>query len=269
MRKLVITGDDFGISTAVNRAIVEAHEKGVLTNASLMVAGEAFEEAVAVARERPSLAVGLHLVILDGKAVLPPAEIPLLVDSEGRFSDAPVSAGVRYFVRPAARVQLRREIRAQLERFRSTGLTLSHVDGHHHLHLHPVALACLADLAAEFGIPAIRLPSEELSLALRMDPGGAATKVLWSEIFRRLRRHGERQLRGRAVAFADRVYGLLATGRVTEQYLLALIPRIQADAVEVYSHPGASSAELEALISPRVRTAIRDAGFCRSTHEPF
>jgi hopanoid biosynthesis associated protein HpnK len=234
-----------------------------------MVAGEAFEEAVSLARERPSLAVGLHLVILDGKAALPPAEIPLLVDSEGRFPDAPVSAGLRYFFRPAARAQLRREIRAQLERFRSTGLALSHVDGHHHLHLHPVALSCLADLAAEFRIPAVRLPSEELALALRTDPGRVATKVVWAGIFGRLRRHGERLLRATGVRFAERVYGLLATGRVTERYLLGVIPRIRANAVEIYSHPGASPAELEALLSPRVREAIRDAGFFRSTHEPF
>ena len=185
----------------------------------------------------PTLAVGLHLVVIDGKAVLPPEEIPLLVDSEGRFSNAPVSAGARYFFRPSARAQLRREIRAQLERFRSTGLPLSHVDGHHHLHVHPVVLSCLADLAAEFRIPAIRLPSEELSLALRLDPGRVATKVVWAGVFGRLRRRGERRFRNRGVAIADRVYGLLATGRIIERYLLDLIPRIRANAVEIYSHP--------------------------------
>ena len=261
MRTLIVTGDDFGMSSRVNAAIVEAHDRGVLTHASLMVAGNAFEEAVALARERPSLSVGLHLVILDGRAVLPPAEIPLLADPEGRFSDSPFLAGCRYFFRPAARVQLRREIRAQLERFRDTGLTLAHVDGHHHLHLHPVALSCLADLAGEFRIPAIRLPSEELSLALRLDPGNRATKILWAAIFGRLRRHGRRLLRGKNVRVADRVYGLLATGRVTEPYLLRLIPEIRADDVEIYSHPGASSDELAALVSPRVREAIRSAEF--------
>ncbi|MGH9441327.1 MAG: hopanoid biosynthesis-associated protein HpnK [Thermoanaerobaculia bacterium] len=261
MRTLIITGDDFGISSEVNAAILEAHERGVLTSASLMVAGDAFEEAVDLARAHPRLAVGLHLAVLDGKAALSPGDIPDLVDEAGCFSRAPVAAGLRYQFSRRARGQLRREIRAQLERFRDTGLTLSHVDGHHHLHLHPVVLSCLADLAGEFRIPVIRLPSEELSLALRLDGRGFATKILWAGIFSRLRRSGERRLRSANVGFADRVYGLLATGRITEKYLLGLIPTIRASDVEIYSHPGANAEELEALLSPAVRNAVEEAGF--------
>ncbi len=266
MRRLVITGDDFGFSHDVNAAIIEAHERGVLTNASLMVTGDAFEEAVSLSRAHPTLAVGLHLVIIDGRAVLLPREIPLLVDREGRFSAAPVSAGARYFFSRAARSQLRREIRAQVLRFRETGLELSHVDGHHHLHLHPVALSCLADLAGELGVPAIRLPSEELRLALRLDRSRIATKMLWAWIFRRLRKAGERRFCGSGVAYADRVYGLLATGRITERYLLGLIPEIRANDIEIYSHPTPGSAELSALLSPRVRHAIEAAGFVLGTN---
>lgn len=274
MRSLAVTGDDFGFSRGVNRGIVEAHDRGVLTSASLMVAGDAAGEAVELARARPGLAVGLHLVVVDGRAALPPAEIPSLTDAAGRFRGGPVRSGLRYQFSRAARRELEREIRAQLERFRDTGLPLSHVDGHHHLHLHPVVLDMLVGFAEEFRILAIRLPSEELALALTLDRGNAARKILWSLIFGSLRRRGKRRLRRAGIGFSERVYGLHATGQVTEAYLLGLIPRIRADRVELYSHPaiafpgepsngppGSGAQELSALVSRRVREALAQNGF--------
>jgi hopanoid biosynthesis associated protein HpnK len=277
VRTLIVTGDDFGFSRGVNRAIVEAHDKGVLTNASLMVNGDAAAEAVALARSRPGLAVGLHLVVVRGTAGLPPREIPRLADTAGRFRGSPVSAGLRYQFSGATRRELEREVRAQIERFRDTGLELAQVDGHHHMHLHPVVLEILVGLAWEFRIPAIRLPSEELGLARELDRRNVAGKALWSGVFGLLRRHGERRLRDAGIAFSERVYGLLETGRVTERYLLDLIPKIPADRVEIYCHPalelpgeprngppGFGPAELSALLSGRVREAIERSGFVLS-----
>ena len=279
MRTLSITGDDFGASRAVNRAIVAAYDCGVLTAASLMVSGDAADEAVVLARARPGLAVGLHLVLVDGKAVSPPTAIPKLVGPDGRFRDSPVRAGLRYQFSREARRELAREIRAQLQRFADTGLTLSHVDGHQHLHLHPVVLALVADAARALSlrIPAIRLPSEELGLARRLDPGRIASKIASRTVFALLRRNGRKRLAGSGVGFSDRVYGLLATGRITEKYLLGLIPRIRAKDVEIYCHPAdplpgerapdappLGREELYALTSPRVRAAIESAGFVAS-----
>lgn len=262
----------------MNRAIVEAHDRGVLTAASLMVTGEAFEEAVALARSRPRLAVGLHLVLVDGRPALPAGEVSALCDAGGRFLFRPVRTGLRLQLSRRARGEARREIRAQLERFRQTGLRLSHVDGHHHFHLHPAVLTILGELVREFDIPAIRLPFEELGLALSADRAGAAGKLLWSVVFGRLRRHGERRLRGSGVVVCDRVYGLLSTGRITEAYLLKLVPRILSDDVEIFLHPadpipgeplngppGSGRAELEAAISPAVASAIASAGFTLAT----
>ncbi|MGB8698288.1 MAG: ChbG/HpnK family deacetylase, partial [Thermosynechococcaceae cyanobacterium] len=163
-RFAIVNGDDFGFSPGVNAAIVQAHQHGVLTSTSLMVTGAAFPEAIALAQAHPDLAVGLHLVLVCGKSALPPERIPHLVDSQGQFPDNPTQAGLRYQFSPAARQELRLEIRAQLEQFRQTGLPLAHVDGHLHLHAHPVVLDILIDLAPEFGIRVIRLPYEELRL---------------------------------------------------------------------------------------------------------
>ncbi|MBR8834112.1 MAG: hopanoid biosynthesis-associated protein HpnK [Stigonema ocellatum SAG 48.90 = DSM 106950] len=266
-RLAIINGDDFGYSCGVNQGIIKAHEEGVLTSTSLMVTGEAAVEAAAASRSHPNLAVGLHLVLVCGRSVLPPDQIPHLVDSRGQFSDSPAIAGLRYQFHPATHDELRREIRAQLEKFRSTGLPLSHVDGHLHMHVHPVVLNILVELAQEFDIRVIRLPAEELGMNLRLDGGRLLTKLVWSGVFGGLRRHGEKLLKSHGISFADRVYGLLQTGCMTEEYLLGLIPQIKADLVEIYCHPalngppGAGEAELAALLSEQVRKVLETNGF--------
>ncbi len=273
-RFAIITGDDFGFSHGVNRAIIDAHERGVLTSASLMVTADAFDEAVALARTHPRLAIGLHLVLVCGRAALGPAQIPHLADSVGRLSSSPVRAGLRYQFNPAAQRELRLEIRAQLEKFRRTGLRLSHVDGHLHMHMHPVVFRTLVELADAFDIKVIRLPQEELGITLALDRSHMLTKLVWSWVFGRLKRYGERRLEGTGIHFVDRIYGLLATGCITENYLLGLIPQIRAAHVEIYAHPAiamegeptnvppaAGQAELDALLSGRVRHALASNGF--------
>ncbi len=279
-RFVIVTGDDFGYSDGVNRAVIEAHERGVLTSASLMVTGEAFEEAVRLAHQHPRLAVGLHLVLVSGRSALPARQIPDLVDREGRFSSNVVLAGLRYQLHPKARRQIRLEIRAQLERFSQTGLKLSHVDGHRHMHLPPIVLQTLLELAKEFGIRAIRLPLEEMSTTLRLDREGWLEKAALSATFRLLRRvYAQRLFESAGIRFVDRVYGLLQSGRMTEEYLLGLIPKIQAERVEIYSHlttetdghssrchRGASPAQLAALLSDQVRQALVQHGFQLATY---
>ncbi|MBW4561899.1 MAG: hopanoid biosynthesis-associated protein HpnK [Mojavia pulchra JT2-VF2] len=273
-RFVIINGDDFGFSRGVNQAIIKAFKQGVLTSTSLMVTGEAAEEAIAEARKHPNLAVGLHLVLVCGRSVLSPSQIPHLVDSQSNFPDSPLQAGLRYQFHPAAREELQREIRAQLEKFRDSRLPLSHVDGHLHLHTHPVVLRILVELAQEFNIRVIRLPSEELKMTLKLDRRGLLTKLVWAGVFGRLRRYGEGLLKAHGINFAERVYGLLQTSSMTEEYLLGLIPQIQADLVEIYSHPavinpeeplngpsGSGAAELSALLSDKVRNAIVQSGF--------
>ena len=263
-RFAVINGDDFGFSNGVNQAIIKAHEYGVLTSTSLMVTGDAFEEAVELARQHPNLGVGLHLVLVCGRSALASHQVPHLVDANGNFPDDPVVAGLRYQFDKHARIELRQEIRAQLEKFTATGLPLSHVDGHLHLHVHPVAINILADLASDFGIKYIRLPSEELKLNLKLNRQALFTKLVWSVVFDRLRHYGETILKAKNVNFTDRVYGLLQTGCMSEEYLCGLIPEIRATKVEIYSHPALDSqgeVELAALLSDRVREALQSNGF--------
>ena len=202
MRRLVVTGDDFGFSREVNRAIAEGYDRGVLTSASLMVGGDAAQEAIASARSRPGLAVGLHLVVADGRPTLPASQIPGLVDGTGRFRAGLVRPGLRYQFSRNARRELEREIAAQLERFSETGLRLAHVDGHHHMHLHPTVLGILLGLADRYRIPVIRLPAEEFFAALWLDRRAVASKVFSSLVFRLLRRHARPRLAAAGIAYA-------------------------------------------------------------------
>ncbi|MEH1855637.1 MAG: hopanoid biosynthesis-associated protein HpnK [Nostoc sp.] len=290
-RFAIINGDDFGFSEGVNQAIIKAHKEGVLTSTSLMVSADAAKEAVNLAKANPNLAVGLHLVLICGRSVLPPEQIPHLVDKQGNFSNSPFFAGLRYQFVKETYQELRQEIRAQLEKYRSTDLPLSHVDGHLHLHIHPVVLRILVDLAPEFDIKVIRLPSEELGMTLRVNRSHLLTKLVWSGVFGRLRRYGEKLLESQGISFTERVYGLLQTGGITEEYLLGLIPQIQANLVEIYSHPamprlgnswrgyanaingdslneelGTGEAELAALLSSKVREALLSKGFEITNH---
>jgi chitin disaccharide deacetylase len=269
-RFAIINADDFGLSDAVNKAITQAHERGILTSASLMVTGNAVKAAVDYAHQHPRLGVGLHLVVIKGKAALPATQIPHLVDGQGEFSRNPFWAGLNYQFSAAARRELAAEIRAQLEKFQQTGLPLSHVDGHKHLHCHPVVLNILLDLAQEFSIPVIRLPWEELRLNLSIDRQNLLDKALHWWVFGQLRRSGLSRLQGLGLATPERVYGLLQTGKMSEGYLLKLIPQITANQIEIYFHPACATlnqitygneTELQALLSQPVRQALEMARF--------
>jgi hopanoid biosynthesis associated protein HpnK len=260
---LRINADDFGRSSRVNEAIVRAHREGVLTSTSLMVGEPAVEEAVRLARENPGLSVGLHLVLADGFAS-GPKDSPI-VDREGKLPADPVAAGMRYFrERDRLREAVRTEVQAQLERFRSLGLKLAHVDGHLNIHLHPVILGALLELLPSFGSPELRVPREPLGRALRLRMRPLGYKLSHAAIFGALGTWARRKIRARAIPVRDRVLGLLSTfDPPDEAVVLGLLPAVRGRC-ELYCHPGAvepeKDTELRALLSPRVRERISELG---------
>lgn len=145
-QRVIFNADDFGRSRSVNEAVIRAHREGVLTTASLMVNGEAFDEAVQLARQHPSLGVGLHLTLVKGKATLPPGQIPGLVNARGEFTGNAVAAGLNAFFKRSLRAQLEAEIRAQMVKFQATGLVMDHLNGHLNFHLHPSIFGILIRL---------------------------------------------------------------------------------------------------------------------------
>ncbi len=255
--EIIFTADDFGLCADVNEAIERAARDGVLSAASLMVAAPAAADAIARAKRLPELRVGLHLTLVDGRPLLPPHEIPTLVGETGAFETNLAKAGVRWFFLPAARRELRKEIRAQFEAFKATGLTLDHVNAHNHMHIHPTVFAMVLEIGAEYGMKALRLPSEP--------PDGLLSPFL-SAMRQKLTRRGLR--------FNNRLVGLRCSGSVTEEVVMAGLENLGDGVTEFYFHPAMSTTaeleaqapgydregELAALLSPRVRGRIATLG---------
>jgi len=259
-RRLIVNADDFGRSHSINQAVVRAHREGILTSASLMVNGEAADEAIGLARQNPRLGVGLHVSLVCGTSALPPAAIPGLVDAGGHFSNHSAASGIRYFFRPGLRPQLEREIEAQVERFRVTGLPLDHVNGHLHFHLHPVIFGVLMRRAHDWGITHFRLTSDSFRLNLRLAPGKLLYRASHALIFGLLAPRARSVLRRRGIKHTTRVFGLLQNARVDEAFVTRLIPRLPPGDSELYSHPSLDEFknEFEALISPRIRSLVQE-----------
>jgi chitin disaccharide deacetylase len=264
-RGLIVTADDFGLHEAVNEAVERAHLDGVLTAASLMVGAPAASDAIARARRMPHLRVGLHLVLTDGPAVLPRAQIPDLVDADGQFGDAMARDGFRFFFLQQVRRQLAQEIEAQFALFQASGLTLDHVNAHKHFHIHPTVLSLILAARRRFRFHAMRLP-------LPVNPPMFLRPWL-AVMCRRLDRAG--------IAHNDRVFGIDETGAMDETALLAALGRLPAGVTEIYSHPATHGGitpsmasyrpidELAALLSPRVRQAMDDLGLKRGGFSDF
>jgi hopanoid biosynthesis associated protein HpnK len=257
-RRLIVNADDFGRSASINQAVIRAHREGILTTTSLMVNEPAFEEAVALARENPTLGVGLHLTLLCGHSTLPPDAIPGLVNANGEFSNNPPWAGFRYFFQRSLRDPLRREIHAQFQKFRATRLPLDHVNGHLHLHLHPTVFRILMSDAAQLGIKRLRLTFDPFWLNLRLASGHFAYRALHAAIYHVLSARARPALAQRGIRHTDAVFGLLQNACVDEPYVTRLLPQIPAGDSELYSHPSLDEFEneFEALISPRVRDLV-------------
>jgi hopanoid biosynthesis associated protein HpnK len=274
--RVILNADDFGSSSSVNAAVIEAHRRGVLTSASLMVAGAEAGEAVALARATPTLAVGLHLVAVDGPAALPRQVLPHLLDRAGRFPDAAVRLGVRYVFDWRARRELAREMEAQFESFAATGLPFSHVDGQQHMHMHPVVFDLLVPLAIRYGVRGVRVPADDLRLGLRYDRRHIALKSVWWIAFGLLGRRNRARLAGSRLVTTQRVYGLMQSGHMDVPYTLKVLEQLPVATAELYFHPdtrsrsnglGPNQGDLATLLSPAVARAIQARGFQLATYD--
>jgi hopanoid biosynthesis associated protein HpnK len=219
-------------------------------------------EAIEFAREHPRLGIGLHLTLLCGHSALKPDEIPGLVNSAGEFPDNPGRAGCRYFFRRDLRDQLRHELHEQFKKFRKTGLPLEHVNGHLHLHLHPVIFRILMEDARELGIERMRLTFDPFWLNMSLASGQWGYRALHTLIYHCLSAKARPWLKRLGVNHTRYVFGLLQNARVDETYISRLLPRLPVGDSELYSHPSLDEFrnELNALISPHVRNQIDALG---------
>jgi hopanoid biosynthesis associated protein HpnK len=266
----VFTADDFGLSPALNNAVALAHRWGLLRGASLMPAAPASVQALALSRQFPGLCLGVHLTLIHGRAVLPPRDLPRLVDAAGRFPSDPVRTGWRYYFDPGLLPEIRRELRAQIEAVLDAGLSVWHLNGHLNLHLHPRLAPLVVDLAREYHIPALRLAQEDWRTTLALAPKGPFPKAGLGCIFAILSRRTRALAASAGLLVNDHLFGLTHHGRLTEDYLVDLVPRLQPGLTEIYCHPALAAdpvlvqaapdyrrqQEFNALVSPRLKETL-------------
>lgn len=264
---IIFTADDFGRSESVNRAILRAHEQGVLTSASMIMSAPAAVQAVAIAKENPSLSVGLHLTVTEFPPVLPPGKVDCLVGRTGKLRFSPVFSGLRYALGPRVRRQLHAEIRAQFERFADTGLVPSHVDGHMHMHIHPAIAEQVMELARIFGFSGIRLPRESMREAIRPISRDCAVRLARTAALHLTSKPLIGMASRNHLCTVDRVYGIAHSGNMNLPYVLRVLEElVNVSSAELIFHPGeAADAEplgsnpndLATLISPELRLQLK------------
>lgn len=246
-----------------------------------MVGAPAAADAVRRALRLPKLRVGLHVVLVCGRPILPPAAIPDLVDDQGLFATDLVRAGFAFFFRPSVRRQVRSEIRAQFERFRETGLRLDHVNAHNHMHLHPTVLNLILDVGREFGVRAIRVPYEPFFASMRVSPGDGFARLASAIASMPLFAFMRWRLRVAGIAYNDFVFGVRDTGRMDRTRILAYLANLPEGVSEIYCHPATGrwpdmdrlmahyrvEDELAALTADEVGAAMAARGIVATTFE--
>jgi len=257
-KRLVVNADDFGFTPDVNRGILAAHRDGILTASTLMANGAAFDDAVRLARETPTLDVGCHLVLISGRSVLPPCA-PL-----------PASVPALLGALAARRIRVYDELAAQVRKILAAGLQPTHLDTHKHTHLAPPVLDAVARIAEEFEIRWVRRPFDLPLTAARSGvlkrATGGSLQVLRGRFHRVLARHG--------CLMTDHFAGFQLTGRFRAPELVQLTRELPEGVTEFMCHPGycgddlrrahtrlkeSRERELEALVAPEVRAALLEA----------
>jgi chitin disaccharide deacetylase len=218
--RLIVNADDFGWTRDVNDGIVHVHKNGILTAATLMAGGAAFDHAVALARKTPSLDIGVHLTLLQTTSVLTGKPLP-----------TDVAALLRAVI--SRRMDVYGELAAQVRKITAVGISPTHLDTHKHTHVLPAVASAVARIVREFGIRWVRKP---------FDFG--LTSGLAGRLMRTQRSGLQRKLREAGALTTDHFAGFAMTGYLDEAKLLRLIDELPEGTTELMCHPGFCREEL-------------------------
>ncbi len=270
-RRIIINADDFGLCEEVNKAVAQAHSNGVLTSATIMVNMPGAGEAVKIAKEIPTIGVGVHLNLSEGPPVSKEACIDCLLDAQGQFACSPIKLSLLSMAGHRIRNAIRTELAAQIQWLIDRGLKPTHLDSHEHIHAIPALFSIVYQLAGRFGIRAVRWPfePEELSRTpwpLTSEDGRA--KALKVRIMAKINR-----LQNKDFLKNDILFGLAHTGKIDVNFFKAIALYNSAATAEIMTHPGLADGpeqdesrlqhhrrlELEALCSDKTKQYFKDA----------
>jgi hopanoid biosynthesis associated protein HpnK len=235
-RKIIINADDFGLCDGVNRAVVQAHTQGILTSATIMANMPAALRAVELARQIPTLGVGVHLNLFGGKPVSKDPCVARLLNTDGEFAYSPSRLSFLSVVSRKIRNAIATELAAQIQWVINNGLKPTHLDSHKHIHNFPTIFPVVCELAKNFRIAAIRWPFEpkEVSHKPWPPPGEGGRKR--AAIIRVMAKINRRQ--NPAFFKTQAVLGIAHTGRINVDFLKAAIINSRAETTEIITHPG-------------------------------
>lgn len=255
MRRLIVNADDFGFTSGINRAIVEAHTRGVVTSATLMATGRGFADAAQLARTLPNLSMGCHVVLIDGEPVLDPRQIPTLALSSaasadtGRFRDGLKPFATRALAGRLDAGQIEAEACAQIRKIQSAGIVVSHIDTHKHTHLFPSVLKPLLRAARACGVGAIRNPfgpRRPLSSKQLMTRPGLWTRYAEVRILRAFAGGFVQTVKREGFATPDGTLGIVVTGALDGDLFRGIAASIPEGTWEFVCHPGYNDEHLRA-----------------------
>jgi len=258
VRRLIINADDLGLTVGVNRAIDEARQRGVVTSATMMANTGAVEDAVARVRNA-GLSVGCHVVLIDGTPMLPPQDIPSLVtDGPGaHFRDRWRDFATQALARRLRENEIRAEVEAQIRRIQQTGLTVTHMDSHKHVHLLPPVLAPMLRAAKACGVRGVRnpfAPMKPLALAHLVRRPRLWTRYTEVRLLRHFSAEFHKTVADAGMLTTDGTFGIVATGALDEQLFTAIVGSLPEGTWELVCHPGYCDDELRS-----VKTRLRES----------
>lgn len=248
--RLIVNADDFGMTAGVNRAVAEVHAAGGLTSATLMACGAAFADAVRIARERPTLGIGCHVVLVDGIPASPSSVS--LVGPDGALTSSMATFAARVQAGKTDLAHIQAEVEAQIGKLQDAGIQVTHVDTHKHAHLLPRVARAVMRGARRQGVQRIRNPFEP-AWCSRISPAPAARRIPF-RLLHQLRRHFLRLLEEEGMRSTDASLGLIATGSLDRSVLQRILDAAPPGSYEVVCHPGYNDGDLQ-----QIRTKLRDS----------
>ena len=248
MRRLIVNADDFGITRGVNRGIIRSHREGIVSSATIMAAGDAFEDAVESARANPGLGVGVHIVLTGGRAVAPREDIASLAGRDGQLPASLSKLLSKWHAGLIRRQHIENEMSAQIAKVVDAGIKPTHLDTHKHAHCHPWIMKALASVAKKFGIARVRMPFEDFGSFFPATAAKARPSVS-RRLFIPASRVGypafRAALRRNHLHAPAHFFGFVATGRLDLDALLHILHNLPEGSSELVCHPGLCDADLK------------------------
>jgi len=260
VRRLIVNADDFGFTAGVNRAIAEAHTRGIVTSSTLMATGRAFQDAVRLAKTVPRLSIGCHIVLIDGEPILAPDNIPSLTiahTAPAHFRDSLKSFAARALAGRLLPDEIEAETAAQIHKLQAAGISVSHVDTHKHTHIFPAVLKPLLRAARAGGVTAVRNPfgpSKPLRSADLLTRPSLWTRYLEVRVLRALAAKFRDAARSEGFRTPDGTLGIVVTGALDETLFRAIAAIIPEGMWEFVCHPGYNDDDLQSA-----RTRLRES----------